>query len=695
MAYRIAIDTGGTFTDAVILAADGSVTQSKALTTLERNWLGMREALELGARARGIELEELLGGTELLFWGTTRATNAIVEKTTARTALLTTEGFPDTLILREGGKLRPFNFREPFPEPFIPRNLTFEVPERIDAEGNVVVPFDGDRAAAVLERVRAAEVEAIAVCFLWSIVNPAHELAMGEAIEQALPGVPYTLSHQLNPVVREYRRTSSAAIDASLKPLMQEHVAELERDLRGAGFEGELLLLTSFGGCMHAHDIVERPIYAVDSGPSVAPVGAAAAARASGVATDLIVCDTGGTSFDVALVDGGAPRYTRERWIGERFVGHLTGLSAVDLRSIGAGGGSIAHLDEGGLLQVGPRSAGSTPGPACYGRGGTEPTVTDAALLLGYIDPAHFLGGRMQLDAGAAREAMRTRVAEPLGLGVEEAAEAVLLIVNDKMVTAINEITVNAGIDPRERLVVAGGGASSLNIVPIATELGCPQVLVPRLASTLSAAGAHEADVMTEFHASEFLDTAAFDVERANSALGSLDREMDRFLRGLNSSSLVGFEKQFFAEARYPSQVWELEVPLPAGRVTDGAYVEEIAARFHEAHERLYASRQDDSHLEIPYLKGRVVARLAKVEPPRLALDGSAPAERCRATARFDGETVETPRYRGEQMSCGAAVEGPAIVDLESTTIVVNPGWRCEVTAAGDFLLTNGREGAA
>src|SRR5206468_5035541 len=287
-----------------------------------------------------------------------------------------------------------------------------------------------------MEEARRLGAEAVAVCLIWSIVNPAHELRVGELLERAWPEVPFTLSHQLNPIIREYRRASSTAIDASLKPLMQAYLQTLEQDLRHAGLDGHIFVATSFGGAWRPEEVTERPIYSIGSGPSMAPVAALTYSKAETSDRDLIVCDTGGTTFDVGLVTAGEINYSAENWLGGRWIGHITGIRAVDVKSIGAGGGSIVWIDSGGLHRVGPHSAGADPGPACYGHGGTEATITDAAVVLGWIDPDYFLGGRLRLDAAAALAAIERGVALPLGLGVHEAAYAAFTIASENIVGA-------------------------------------------------------------------------------------------------------------------------------------------------------------------------------------------------------------------------------------------------------------------
>src|SRR5436309_3184820 len=498
MGFRISVDTGGTFTDVVVADEHGLLHLAKAPTDLERAFQSIEDGLAQLAPELGLTVPDLLARTDVFTYGTTRATNAIVEGRTARTAFFTTEGFPDILVLREGGKLEPFRQLQ-YPPSYVPRYLTFEIRERIDSEGAVFVELDEESVLHAIDEARRLRAEAVAVCLIWSIVNPSHELRVGELLARVWPEVPFTLSHQLNPIIREYRRASSTAIDASLKPLMQEYLRLLEHDLREAGLRGHIFVATSFGGAWRPQEVIERPIYSVGSGPSMAPVAALtySSAEEAGQSADLIVCDTGGTTFDVGLVSRGEINYAAETWLGGRWIGHITGIRAVDVKSIGAGGGSIAWIDPGGLLRVGPRSAGADPGPACYGHGGTEPTITDAAVVLGWIDPHYFLGGRLPLDAGAAHAAIERAVATPLGLDVHQAAYAALTIASENIVGAIREITIAQGIDPREVTMVAGGGASGLNIVPIARELGCRRILLPSTAAALSSCGALFADTVS------------------------------------------------------------------------------------------------------------------------------------------------------------------------------------------------------
>jgi len=699
---RITCDIGGTFTDVVVSDEGGRMTIAKALTRPAHLFDGLRAALERACEELSEPLASLLGRSSLFIFSTTQATNAILEGTTARTAFLCTEGFPDILVRREGGSLRPYDYSRPFPEPYVPRRLTLEIAERIDADGNVVVALDEDSARAQLARARELGAQAVSVCLLWSTANPVHELALGELIAQELPGIPFSLSHQINPIVREYRRASGTAIDASLKPLMQRHLPEIASGLEREGFAGELLAASSAGGVVPMGELIDSPLWSVRSGPSLAPVAARTVARGETGSGDVIVCDTGGTSFDVSLVRAGDLVFTSETWLGEPFAGHLTGLSSVDVRSIGAGGGSIAWVDPGGLLRVGPESARADPGPACYGLGGTRPTVTDAALVLGYIDPDRFLGGKMALDAAAAAAAL-DGLSRALGIGLREAAHAVLSIANERMIAAIGELTVNEGVDPRDSTLVAGGGAAGLTILAIARELGCREVLIPRAAGVLSAFGGQHSDIVREMTAPHVTNTLAFDYDGVRATLARLRERMGAFESELPAGLAGSVQRRYFVEARYAYQVWDLLIPLEGDGIEGEAALGRLVESFHDAHERIFAVREPGQRIELSQWKGRVIADTTK---PPLAGDRvrgeGAPSERAageRGNGSEDGRSprrvaffpelgeVEIDVHLGRRLRPGSDVAGPALVIEPETTIVVYPGWTAHVSELGNYRL--------
>ncbi len=688
MGYRISVDTGGTFTDMVVLDQDGEFHVGKALTTPDRISEGMFNALEVVAEHFGTTPKDMLAATDLVIYGTTRATNAIVTKQTARTAFLTTTGFRDVLVFKEGGKHGPHDYSYDYPQPYIPRRHTFEIDERIGSAGEVVRPIDEAQARAVIENLKVRGFEAIAVSLLWSIANEAHEKRLGELIEEILPGVPYTLSHQLAPILREYRRASATAIDASLKPLMQAHLRQMQTDLTESGFAGDLLISTSVGGCQEVESLVARPINTLKSGPAMAPVAARAYSAMEHMGGDVIVCDTGGTTFDVGLVRDGYLVYSRDSWLGPLWTGDIMGTSTVDVRSVGAGGGSIAWVDPGGLLRVGPQSAGSIPGPACYGSGGDQPTVTDAALVLGYIDPDYFNGGRLSLDRDAAVTVI-SKLAETLGKGVDETANAIMVIANELMIKAIGEITVNDGLNPRESVIVAGGGAAGFNIMPIAQELGCDTVILPRTASALSACGMQYSSIVFEATRSRFTDSQNFDREGANRALDEIEAELMAFRDSLGTAKDASIEIEFFAEARYRAQVWELDTAMPKPRLANDADVAELVEAFHQTHERVYAVRDEDSPVECVNWKGRISIR--PFDPPPASEPTSLENTPGAATERecfFGGDArVATPIFRGPDLVIGDKVKGPAIIEEPTTTIVIYPGMSARLSAAGNYIL--------
>jgi N-methylhydantoinase A len=685
---RITCDIGGTFTDVVVSDGSGRLTVAKSLTQPAHLFGGLHAALTLAAEQLGETLPALLGRASTFIFSTTQATNAILEGTTARTAFLCTEGFPDILVRREGGSLRPYDYTRPFPEPYVPRRLTFEIPERVDVEGGVLKELDEGEARGRLAEARALGVQAVSVCLLWATANPVHELALGELIAGELPGVPYSLSHQINPIVREYRRASGTSIDASLKPLMQRHLPEISSGLESEGFAGELLAASSAGGVVPMSVLIDSPLWSVRSGPSLAPVAARTLAQAETGSEDVIVCDTGGTSFDVSLVRGGDLVFTAETWLGEPFAGHLTGLSSVDVRSIGAGGGSIAWVDPGGLLRVGPESARADPGPACYGLGGTRPTVTDAALVLGYVDPDRFLGGAMKLNVAAARSALG-ELARELGIDPREAAHAVLSIANERMIAAIHELTVNEGVDPRDSTLLAGGGAAGLTILPIARELGCSEVLIPRAAGVLSAFGGQHSDIVREVTAPFVTNSLDFDFEGVRATLAGLAERLASFEAELPPGVAGETQRRYFVEARYAYQVWDLSIPLEGDGVQDGESLERLIESFHSAHQRIFAVREPGQRIELSHWKGRVLASTAKpplgvVREPATATAHAPDAH----TAYFPelGE-VEIPVHLGEQLTASSTVSGPALIIEPETTIVVYPGWSAHVTQLGNYRM--------
>ena len=683
---RFAIDIGGTFTDLIAEDDEGQLWIRKASTTPADPAEGVMNVLDLVAGDLGVPRHDLLARSEFLVHGTTRAINAILTGTTARTAYLTTRGHRDVLLIREGGREK-FNVHEDYPDPYIPRRLTFEISERIGSQGEVVVPLDEGSTVEVISQLAALEVEAVAVCLLWSIANPAHELRVGELLDEHLPGVPYTLSHQLNPCMREYRRGSSAAIDASLKPVMKDYLHNLDRRLRDAGFGGRLLLITSGGGVMDLEDVAAAPIHLIKSGPAMAPVAGRYYGQEDARSETVVVADTGGTSYDVGLVRRGMIPFTRETWLGPEWTGHITGFPSIDIRSIGAGGGSIAWVDAGGFLHVGPESAGAVPGPACYGKGGTRPTVTDAALAMGYIDPDYFLGGSMKLDSGLARAAVDEHVGVPLKLATADAASAIMQVATEKMVQLIEQVSINQGVDPRTAVLVGGGGAAGLNAVAIARRLGSRQVIIPETGAALSAFGALLSLLSAEYATTFVTSTDAFDYEGANAVLAALLERCQQFIDGPGAGAKRS-TVDLSAEMRYPTQVWDLEVPLRVREFTGPDQVEQLRQDLHAAKLEVFGSSNPKSPATVVTWRARVSCPLREGEIGRPRPAASRPSTNGSRPVYFPqvGTVVAPVRYF-DTLAAGERLIGPAIVESPVTTVVIDPGASVERTPIGSLLI--------
>jgi N-methylhydantoinase A len=671
---RFAVDTGGTFTDLIVDDDAGTRRMFKAPTTPADPIQGLLDVLGLAAEGFGIPRQEFLRRGTHFVHGTTHAINAIITGRTARTAFLTSAGHPDILVLRQGGRAEAFNFTTPYPEPYVPRALTFEVGGRIRADGTEFVPFDEARLVATLGELRAQRVEAVAVCLLWSIVNSAHEVRVGELLEQHLPGVPYTLSHRLNPSVREFRRASSTAIDASLKPLMTAYMRTMEERLRAAGFNGRVLVVTSQAGVIDACEAAEAPIKIVNSGPSMAPVAGRYFGALDEDASTIIVADTGGTTYDVSLVRKGVIPVTRDTWIGPQYSGLMVGFPWVDVRSVGAGGGSIASVDAGRLLHVGPQSAGAVPGPVCYGRGGTRVTVSDASLVLGHLDPTFFLGGQMPLDRAAAESAIARQVAKPLGLDVTRAAAAILAVATENMAQAIVDITVNQGIDPRDAVLIGGGGAAGLNSVQIARRLGCRRLVIPAVGAALSAAGALMSDLRADFHQACLVHTGHFDRAAVNAVLRALRQRCEAFAAAADADR-GAMSIHFTAEARYASQVWEIEAPVHCDAFESDSDVARLVEDFHGAHADLFTFADRAAAIEIIGWTAHVACRLNETVSMSLSDTGARRRPGTTRRAFFaDGGWAVVPVRGFDVLQAGETVAGPAIIESAFTTVVVDPG---------------------
>jgi len=683
----IAVDVGGTFTDVVIRDDEGSIRGYKSPTTPSDLSEGVFDGLRLAAADIGLDLGQLLESTDRFSFGTTVATNAILEHKVARTAFLATEGFRDVLSIREGGKDDTYNIALAYPPPYVPGELTFEIRERMTAEGAVHIPLDEASVVSAIERCREGGVQTIVVSLLWSIANPAHERRVGELIEAHLPDMPFSLGHQVNPCVREYRRTSAAAIDASLKPVVSRNVERMQAELERRGFRGTLAYVTSNGGQTSTREILDKPVYLCFSGPSAAPAAGRRFADVESIGEgNVVTVDMGGTSFDVSIVTGGEIPMHREG----RIAGHVFGVPSVEVHTIGAGGGSIARVDSGGFIHVGPQSAGAHPGPACYGRGGQRPTVTDANLVSGALGESLSPGGGMVLSAESATAAIERDVAAPLGVTASEAAALVTLACEQNMVAAIEDLTVKRGVDPREYVMVAGGAAAGLHAAGMARELGIRRVIIPAMGGVLSAFGILASDVSFNFGRSHFTSSERFDFEGVSELLSSLEADAVRYLERMRIPAGARVLVRT-CEARYAGQVWQLTLPLPTPRVANEGELAQLVEHFHQLHQRVYAVRSDADPVEVTEWNVRAVGRREEVRIPELrvasGVSAPAPISARRAYLGELRELVDVPVYRTDAIPVEHEVAGPAFVDAPLGNIVVSIGSTLRLTRFGSFVL--------
>ncbi len=682
--FRIGIDVGGTFTDLVAIDRTGTTMFAKSPSTPDDQSLGVLAGLEELARRLGLGLREMLSRTERIVHGTTVATNALLERKGARVALLTTEGHRDVLEMREGLKDDRYDLRSSPPEPLVPRSLRIGVRERLRADGSVTIPLDEGSLAEAVARLRGSGVTSVAVCYLHAYRNPAHEIATVERLRRELPDLYVTRSSDVLPQIKEYERVSTTVVNAYVGPAVQRYLTNLERRLREAGLSGSLFIILSHGGMAPVEEAGRLAAATVLSGPAGGVAGARRCAAMLDL-PDLIPFDVGGTSTDISLiVDGQAALSGTRGLAGERIA-----LRSLDIASVAAGGGSLASFKDE-RFQVGPESAGAVPGPACYGQGGTQPAVTDANLLLGYLDAETFLGGRKRLDRAAAERAA-DGLAPRLGLSREETVLGIHRLINLKMADGIRLMTLRRGVDPRRFALLSFGGAAGLHAVEVARELEIPRVIVPTVASVLSAWGMLASDLRYEVSRTHVGESAAVDDDGLRAIFADLEAQATARLREWFDGPLC-VERS--AEMRYGEQVFEVDVPLDDLAWDAPALVARVHEQFHARHEDLftYASRDQ----EVVFVNARVAVVGTVTAPPvRAATTSSSPATpAAQRRAYFDGWR-SVPVYRIEALEPGMTVVGPAIFEAETTTVIASEGDVVTVDRRGwlDVLLR--REGTA
>jgi N-methylhydantoinase A len=674
MRYTIGVDVGGTFTDVVGVDEEGREFLAKAPSTPQDQSEGVLDGLRNLAAAIGLTLTELLETTTRIVHGTTVATNALLERRGAKTAMLTTEGHRDVTAMREGLKPARYDLRLPQPPALIPRALRLPVRERLRPDGRVEIPLDAASLHAAIAQLRAAQVESVAICFLHSWAAPKHEHAAAEAVRAALPGVFVTCSADVLPQIKEFERFSTTAVNAYVGPVVSRYLTRLEARLREAGYTQPVFVILSHGGMAPIAEAARLAVGTALSGPA-GGVAAAVALAKRGMGEQLVTLDMGGTSTDIALIQDGAATLGRGREVG----GERIALDSLDIITLGAGGGSIAHLGAGGTLEVGPQSAGARPGPACYGNGGTEPAVTDANLALGYLDATRFLGGARLLDAAASERAIAA-VAVKLNLSTEATALGIHRLVNARMADGVRVATVRRGVDPRGATLLAFGGAAGLHASAVARDLGMARIAVPLFAAGLSAWGMLQTELRHEI-ARSVVSAAAMPEDAALAALfDGLKEEARGQLAQWFTGEVRGHRA---ADLRYGEQVFEITVSLD-GVTPDRAGLREA---FHARHRALFT--YDLPEEEVVLVTARAAAAgLLPALPRRPAGAATQAVPQGTRRALLEGGWTDLPVWDFAALAADQAVAGPAIIESATTTILLLPGDQAEMEAGGWLTIT-------
>jgi len=671
MSYQVGIDVGGTFTDFVSSADSGSMFAGKVLTTPQDEASGILNAITAISDHHGLDVRGYLKATDVIVLGTTVVTNTMLEYSGAVTGMITTKGFRDVIDLRAGYKESHFDIKLPAPYPIVPRQRRLGVTERVNYLGEVIIPLDEAEVRDAARRLRALKVQSIAVCLLFSFKNNSHERRIREILKEECPEAVVSLSCEVLPQVRELERFSTTAINAYVSPKVRGYLRALDRRLRDGGFAGRLFIMLSNGGMMDVEFCSERGVELIQSGPSGGVVAAVHVAELSGY-KNVIAVDMGGTSYDVCLIRDGRPQIGIDSWVSR----YRVATPMIDIHSIGAGGGSIAWIDEGGGLRVGPRSAGANPGPACYGRGGVEPTVTDVNLTLGFLNPDFFVGGKMSLNLEAARSAIQSRIAAPLNMSVDEAALGVFRIVNSAMTNAIRYVSVARGRDPRDFALMSFGGAGPIHTGIQARELGIKTILVPKNAGVFCALGGLISNFRVSKVQSFISRSNELDLDKLNEVFALVESEADLLLK--ERSHLTEVITQRAMDMRYVGQTHEVTVPIRSRtkRVTELNAATTIQD-FHNLHEQLYSFKRPEQPVEILSLRSDLIGVRDAVRLRSHPFESEDPSPALKGARRVGfGEEgfIETKIYDGTRVRPGNLISGPAVIEEAATTIVIYPG---------------------
>ena len=689
---RLGVDVGGTFTDLIYVDDEaGAVLVHKLPTTPDDPSRGTVQGVEELTAQAG----ETPAALDQVFHGTTIATNIVIEHNGARVGLITTEGYRDILHIARHKK--PFNFSNyqdlPWQRyPIVRRRYRLTVPERITRDGEVLVPLDEEKARERVHALKEAGVEAVAVCFLFSFLNPEHEARVAEIVREEFPEAFLSVSSEVLPQYREYERFSTVCLNAYIGPKVASYVRRLEDELRALEVRTGVHLMTSASGVATTEAATARPVNLLMSGPVAGVVGGIWAGKQAGY-ENVITLDVGGTSADIGLAQGG--RLRMKHLLDTKVGPYQAMIPMVDVDTIGAGGGSIAYVDGGGIFRVGPRSAGADPGPAAYGRGGTEATATDAMVVLGWLRPEAFLGGGMELEPDRARRAFEEGPARALGMSVEEAAMGAMQILTHSMVQSIEENSVRKGFDPRDFALVAEGGAGPLFAAQIALEVGTPNVLVPPYPGVTAAMGLLATDMVYEYVATSYQRLSALDTAEVDKRFAELEQEARRQLEedGVPADRML---VQRVVDARYAGQGYELRVDVGPGTI-DEAWAEKLRADFHDIHEREYSRRFEESDIEVPNIRVRGIGLMPPLEPAQVERGEDTPPEdalRHEGLAWFrvqaELQEVTTRYYDRSSLKAGNRLQGPSIVHQYDSTTVIPPGLTASIDGYGNIVIATG-----
>ena len=679
--YVIGIDVGGTFTDFVVARKGQPPRYFKTASTPNDPSEGLMTGLNEAASAHDLSLSDFLASADMIIHGSTVATNTLVERKGAKVGLITTDGFRDLLEMREGLKEDRYNLRMTPVVPLVPRYLRAEVPERVKADGKVKVALDEDALNKALDGLKDEGVEALAVCFLFSYLNSDHEDRVGEIIQDKFPGMYTSLSSQVIPQVKEFDRLSTTVINSYVGPVLGRYLESLQERLTSYSQAGDFLIMQSNGGVAPIEDSSRLAVRSILSGPAGGVSGAAAYGRLSSSA-NIIAFDMGGTSTDISLIENGEPHMSTEKFEA----GWKISVPMIDIHTMGAGGGSIASVGLGGIMQVGPESAGAVPGPASYGKGGDLPTVTDANLALGYLDPGNFLGGNAKLDRSLAEKAVAGHVAQPLGLSMIEAAEGISTVVSTSIAEGVRLMSVQRGVDPRRFTMMAFGGAAGLQAGKVARQLQVEKVIIPAAAAVLSAHGMLSTDLKYDYSRSYPAALLGIDLDAVKGIVSGMESEgRDKLLgQGVPESDI---EVTVSADMRYLDQIYEVNVPLPSLAQDPAACLDQWAANFHNRYQELYSYSQSEQEIRLVTLRATVVGRLPKLDPPPLDTGNTGPPKEKSRRDIYLGGWVEAPVYEIGDLSPGSSITGPAILESDFTTVLVEARDSVTIDAYGGIEL--------